>query len=1086
MAEPARKLYDKEDEESFYQASSGRQKFGVIEGGGEGDGKPTGDLRSVPDAGEGSNAEDENVDSYFDDMRANAQKEAESLYQDNRYPKGTHKNKKVQGYASRRFKKWAIGGAAGMSIAAAGAIFSLIPTFQLDNFFQNVNASAFLRYNSIFDGRSSKWLDAYMKARLFEIKGGDITRDNLYFRANRVDTNSPFTDWYRTMRTSSFENDLIEKHGMRFTSGFELNADGSLKASRFATIELRDLDNLDVDIDELLEGSGLDRAGIESAFNNGGSNNLENVLNSLSTSQQDKLFNIDFGKDDSAKSARKRIRSIVNDEVPWYRAIRRRSLRKNLTNMLGVREWRFFEGTRASYAEHKVNFQKKLIDRTFGQLGNKGKLIACMMGASCPRSGDIAAPENQASGRYAGDANDPDFDNDDTNTCSNSTGCESGSSSNADPDNPGLDENGNPINEDRGDFSDGRTNAPDAPDKAVDEVFDELTPEEAAKLLPGSIKKILSSKLFAKLNLASGIVDTMDMLVSLHNNLKAQKLTKVISLGRIAEAAAVYTTYQLIADQINSGGELTAEEAGVAVESIEGFAASEAYQTLILNKAQNLTDEQRDYWCSPERLDEPENREIAERVNCVNLGAGDTNAARVEEAYNRSIGPIMNPIAATYNGVRNLPLIGGAIDWVQNTVSVIGDKITTAALSFVGLDDDVERLAAWFQEKIGGWFGMAPLLDGTEGGAKIAGFIIAGGVATSETALRYSGAAASSLLGAEETQYEYALVNQYRQNEYSDMNLKERWLDLRNYRSFAAKSLAQFGGMTSTFSSNPLGTIIASIKMPFIGSQVHAEALDPNAPADFFGMQTFSFPVTAYNSDPADMKLGDCTNADTRLGISLTWDLVTSDQAFYEEIHAVAANRYSDDRDYDDAVNSIWNICLMDQQIRSGYALKYGGAEGGNTTASSSSNNTSIRGDTFDIPCATGTRDLGDSLGLGYDDGEPYRIRICEIGGIRINSTISEQFLVMYNAALEAGVTLTATESFRTMERQEYFYNCFVTQTCNDGNRAAAPGYSNHQMGLAIDFELTPAIRNFLETSPANFLQARVAGEPWHYSLSGY
>ena len=54
-------------------------------------------------------------------------------------------------------------------------------------------------------------------------------------------------------------------------------------------------------------------------------------------------------------------------------------------------------------------------------------------------------------------------------------------------------------------------------------------------------------------------------------------------------------------------------------------------------------------------------------------------------------------------------------------------------------------------------------------------------------------------------------------------------------------------------------------------------------------------------------------------------------------------------------------------------------------------------------------------------------------------------------AASAAGVKLTINSGFRTLARQQYFYNCFKTGKCNGGNRAAVPGNSNHGVGLALD-----------------------------------
>lgn len=54
-------------------------------------------------------------------------------------------------------------------------------------------------------------------------------------------------------------------------------------------------------------------------------------------------------------------------------------------------------------------------------------------------------------------------------------------------------------------------------------------------------------------------------------------------------------------------------------------------------------------------------------------------------------------------------------------------------------------------------------------------------------------------------------------------------------------------------------------------------------------------------------------------------------------------------------------------------------------------------------------------------------------------------------AAWNAGVYIKITSGFRTVARQQYFYNCYITGSCNGGNLAAFPGTSNHGRGIALD-----------------------------------
>lgn len=121
--------------------------------------------------------------------------------------------------------------------------------------------------------------------------------------------------------------------------------------------------------------------------------------------------------------------------------------------------------------------------------------------------------------------------------------------------------------------------------------------------------------------------------------------------------------------------------------------------------------------------------------------------------------------------------------------------------------------------------------------------------------------------------------------------------------------------------------------------------------------------------------------------------------------------------------------------------------------------------DTTNIPCGGGTQDAG--VAEGYRNGQSYQIRLCTVGGTQVNSQISASLekLLVDSAAAGIGISFG---SFRTMDRQESMYRercarqgimipddeVFPKPTAGDNiscDSIAPPGYSNHQMGLAID-----------------------------------
>lgn len=73
---------------------------------------------------------------------------------------------------------------------------------------------------------------------------------------------------------------------------------------------------------------------------------------------------------------------------------------------------------------------------------------------------------------------------------------------------------------------------------------------------------------------------------------------------------------------------------------------------------------------------------------------------------------------------------------------------------------------------------------------------------------------------------------------------------------------------------------------------------------------------------------------------------------------------------------------------------------------------------------------------------------------------------------------------FRSREKQAQLYNLYLQ---GKGNLAAPPGSSSHEKGEAVDVSATEAFAAAMASAPANArLFRRVAGEPWHFSVTGY
>lgn len=184
------------------------------------------------------------------------------------------------------------------------------------------------------------------------------------------------------------------------------------------------------------------------------------------------------------------------------------------------------------------------------------------------------------------------------------------------------------------------------------------------------------------------------------------------------------------------------------------------------------------------------------------------------------------------------------------------------------------------------------------------------------------------------------------------------------------------------------------------------------------------------------------------------------------------------------------------------------------TTASTTSglDFTELQQDSSNVACAEGTTDLG--IESGYAEGKLVKIRLCAIPGFKsnaaeskststyyvegsngnviVNARVSASWLALYEKAKSEGQTLSATSGWRSNAHQAYLKATL-------GDQAAPAGYSNHQMGLAIDFSnvgggykssATCADRNratwsatwnWLNKNAVDFGFRQYAKEAWHW-----
>lgn len=161
------------------------------------------------------------------------------------------------------------------------------------------------------------------------------------------------------------------------------------------------------------------------------------------------------------------------------------------------------------------------------------------------------------------------------------------------------------------------------------------------------------------------------------------------------------------------------------------------------------------------------------------------------------------------------------------------------------------------------------------------------------------------------------------------------------------------------------------------------------------------------------------------------------------------------------------------------------------------------------VNCDSRTTDIG--IYDGYNNGSKFKVRLCALdktgyaikssgeeshggygsgysGGYAIvNSRVSGAFAgLAAKYYKDHNTTMDSSSSFRTNDHQSYLYNTM------ESGRAAKPGYSNHQAGLAIDFNTGCAFRvapSECHTAESDWLGANVGAyglsrpvntEAWH------
>jgi hypothetical protein len=772
---------------------------------------------------------------------------------------------------SKNLKRYLIFGGIGASIIAIIILLlSFLSIFKLDGLMSNIEQRAFLRHNASLNTRSSKYISAYVEARMMDWGDNpDLSKnENTLFRSARVDTNSPFSDWYRTMRTSNFEQEVFEKHGIKFTSA--VGADGK---ARLGKIDINGEKPIDVSI------SNADLIAIQ--------NGDIQVLNRYQS-----YFDLDKFNDN--KDARKAIKDVVNANTHWSQAYRRRFLRKDLQNMTGVTDWRFFETTRDKVRDKRIDIRNRMLDKMLPNDALLARVVRCMYGlTNCKPNSDVASPDDRVS--------TADF---------------------TDRDRP----------------SDNTSQQNDTEAKLAAARLDEAGISDALK------KILVQANIFAKI---LNIPQTLDMLSFVNQNVGS--LVKLVVVARGAQATGLFQVFETSRDQIKTG-QVNSAEVNAFMENIDTAASSSGWTQVISGDGAPPGTAINGGACSQEAqaLEEKNPNAFQKQYGsfaplCADQQIGDAaNAQKIQDEYHNTIGQVIGPIAGAWGGVKSVPILGTVINVLEKFTNILNGLVSTVVgtvLKSLWLQDNVQSAFAWIFAKTSNFLGIT-ILKGYESGGTTFNWLVQGGAYTSESASRMEGAALTNPASQAASQ---SSIAQYQTDKNDEASLYDKVASLDNPNSLAFKGATALSGAQSDPSSaimsglhnllSGLGKNTASI----FGGHLLAATPDGYSASKFASIQTYDYPQQCYDLDPLTETPLDGTNAVSVLrqaGISISsddmdklssWDVETNSDTFYDTLYSIIPDTVQSP---DDIATHIYNCNLLDTVTRGSLGYLYGYTKG--------------------------------------------------------------------------------------------------------------------------------------------------------------
>ncbi|MGZ6005755.1 MAG: hypothetical protein ACXWLH_06475, partial [Candidatus Saccharimonadales bacterium] len=583
-------------------------------------------------------------------------------------------------------------------VAIFGAIMSLSP-FNLANFMANVEQRGFARYQVDMRGRSREWLQAYMELRFAEVEDKNLApkdRKNLYFRSNVISSN-PVKEWFLQLRgTGQFEQDMFEKHGIKFTS--VAYQDGNIVKYRPGVMTLKNT-NERLTFDPSQAAITAIQNGDPNAFNG----------------ELDKFINVKVLKND--KAGRQAIAQLLKDEYPhWWQAIKRYHMRQDIQRMIGVRNWRLFENKRQAVTEKGMALRnsvvQKVVDNALPEDSKSGKFIECLFGLSnCSASSDVANPDNRA---YSPDG------------------------STKQPDKTAKSDSGS------GDVSvnDGSGS------KKLQSVVETAT-----------ISREAIAKLFKGANILS-IIDSLAKFDKAVRNHKISKLVSQIKLQYVVGLYTTFKiaddqhkTGEMSSQEFGAFMQqyngLTNGEGWTSVTNPGSSSGTASADSLTSSPFTAAKDKQE--YCSQQHqdaMDDPNNVDAARKEFAYmcdkDIVGSAKNISFFENAWNNGPGAVLHPVLAAFESTAG---------FIVNIFNSVTGAVSSALLSLSGLDGTVQSVVGWGASKAVEIAGANMDVGVNTPPGRVGNLIMEGGAGLGEASMRdQGGALTTNVTRAEATQ----------------------------------------------------------------------------------------------------------------------------------------------------------------------------------------------------------------------------------------------------------------------------------------------------------------------------------------------